>query len=794
MSTVSELFETLEYGPAPESAALALRWIEEQGGEFGHFFGGEWRKGESFFETASPASGEVLARIAQGSEEEVDEAVAVAREAQPGWWGAGGHKRARYLYAIARQIQKESRLFAVLETLDNGKPIRESRDADVPLAIRHFYHHAGWAQLLERELPDHVPLGVAGQIIPWNFPLLMLAWKVAPALATGNTVVLKPAELTPLTSLLFARICERVGLPAGVFNLVTGDGRTGQALVRHPGIDKIAFTGSTEVGREIRIATAGTGKKLTLELGGKSPFIVFDDADLDAAVEGVVDSIWYNQGEVCCAGSRILAQEGIADRLAEKLRVRMEALRVGDPLDKNTDIGALASAGQLARVRGYVTEAEEEGASVWMPQRPLPNGKGCYHAPTLITGAGPASRVMVEEIFGPVVVMSTFRTPEEAVELANHTRYGLAASVWTENINVALDIAPRVVAGTVWVNCANTFDGAAGFGGRRESGFGREGGREGLFEYVKERRPERRPEKKKKRAGKSADGVKGTGLPAIDRTAKLYIGGQQVRPDSGYSREIAGRDGTRIGEVPRGNRKDVRNAVEAALAGGGWSRSSVHLRGQILYYLAENLAARADEFARTLHASAEAPEAGQAAHEVELSVERLFACAARADKWDGLVHGTPYRMLTIAQPEPMGVIGIVCPDEAPLLALVSALGAAISVGNRVVVVPSSRSPFPAVDFYQLMEASDVPPGAINIVTGDPLELGRVLAAHDGVDAFWWFAREEGIEELERLSAGNLKRVWTEAGARDWFDAREGEGPEFLRHATQVKNIWVPYGA
>lgn len=794
MSTITDYLETLDYGPAPESAALALEWIEKAGGEFGHYIGGEWVTGEEWFETASPGSGETLARVAQGTDGDVDAAVRAARGAQPGWWSIGGHARARYLYALARQIQKEARLFAVIESLDNGKPIRESRDADVPLAARHFYHHAGWAQLQEKELPDHRPLGVAGQIIPWNFPLLMLAWKVAPALAMGNTVVLKPAELTPLTALLFARMCERVGLPAGVFNLVNGDGRTGQALVQHPDVDKIAFTGSTEVGREIRIATAGSGKKLTLELGGKSPFIVFDDADLDAAVEGVVDSIWYNQGEVCCAGSRILVQESAEERLVEKLRARMELLRVGDPLDKNTDIGALASPGQLERVRGFVAEAEAEGADVWRPDRKLPEGPGCYHSPTLVTGAAPGARVMVEEVFGPVVVLSTFRTPDEAVELANHTRYGLAASVWTENINVALDLAPRIVAGTVWVNCANTFDGAAGFGGRRESGFGREGGREGLFEYLREPSYDLAPddtggdaETSEVEFTETADSV----LP-VDRTPKLYIGGKQSRPDSGYSLEVVAPDGRYLGEVPRGNRKDVRNAVEAAAKASGWSTSSGHLRAQILYFLAENLAARPEGMLRALADASGSREAAR--REVDATVRRLFSCAARADKWEGFSHLTPYRMMTIAQPEPMGVIAIVCPDEAPLLALISTVGAAIASANRVVAVPSAKSPLPAIELYHLLEASDVPAGVVNLVTGDPEELGAVLAAHDSVDSFWWFGREEGLAEMERLSAGNLKRTWTERTPRDWFSEQAGEGPEFLRAATQVKNIWVPYGA
>ncbi|NJD18271.1 MAG: aldehyde dehydrogenase family protein, partial [Gemmatimonadetes bacterium] len=469
MSNVAEVFRTLEYGPAPEGAERAFEWLRGHGGVFGHFVAGGFTsaEGRELFETANPADGRTLARVVQGSGEDVDLAVAAARAAQPGWWALGPHGRARHLYALAREVQRQARLLAVLETLDNGKPIRESRDLDVPLVARHLYHHAGWAQLMEAELHGQGPVGVVGQIIPWNFPLLMLAWKVAPALATGNTVVLKPAEYTPLTALLFAELSRDAGLPPGVLNVVCGDGRTGAALVAHPGVDKIAFTGSTEVGRLIREATAGTGKRLSLELGGKSPFIVFEDADLDSVVEGVVDAIWFNQGQVCCAGSRILAQEGIADVLERKLKARMETLRVGDPLDKAVDMGAIVAPAQLERIRSLVEAGRAEGARIWQPSWAVPE-EGWFYPPTLCTGCAPAGTLAQVEIFGPVVAMMTFRTPAEAVELANDTRYGLAASIWSESINLALDVAPKVKAGTVWINCSNVFDAASGFGGYRE--------------------------------------------------------------------------------------------------------------------------------------------------------------------------------------------------------------------------------------------------------------------------------------------------------------------------------------
>jgi aldehyde dehydrogenase (NAD+) len=803
IAQVPRLLEHLEYGPAPEGAAEVRAWIAERQ-PFGHFVDGRrGAPGETLFDVFEPASGELLTRVTQGSADDVDAAVRAARAAYPGWVALGGHGRARYLYAIARQLQKHARFFAVLESLDNGKPIRESRDIDIPLVARHFYHHAGWAQILDGdpELRHHAPLGVIGQIIPWNFPLLMLAWKVAPALATGNTVVLKPAEHTPLTALRFAELCERVGLPAGVVNIVTGDGRTGEAIVAHPDVDKIAFTGSTDVGRAIRTATAGSGKRLSLELGGKSPFLVYEDADLDSVVEGVVDAIWFNQGQVCCAGSRILVQEGVADRLVQKLRDRMEKLRVGDPLDKGTDIGAIVAPVQLERIQRLVEEGREAGATIWQPSWSCPRD-GWFYPPTLITDVSPAAAVSQVEIFGPVVVLMTFRTPAESVELANNSPYGLAASVWTENINLALDIAPQLQAGTVWVNSTNLFDAAAGFGGYRESGFGREGGREGLWEYLEPRWqgeagtsdpgavPAADPDAAEPADSASHDAP--AGAPPMDRTPKLYIGGRQVRPDSGYALDVRGADGRLLGEVARGNRKDVRNAVEAAQkARRGWARNTGHGRAQVLYYLAENLVARETELAARIVASTGAGEA-EAEREVDAAVRRLFSCAAWADKWDGAVHHTPLRSVTMAMPEPLGVVGVAAPARLPLLGLVSAVAPLLALGNTVVVVPGV-GPLVATDFYQILDTSDVPAGVVNILTGDPDELVETLAGHYDVDGVWYFGAGPAGAMVERLSAHNMKRVWVDRVARDWFDPVQGEGPEFLRRATQIKNIWVPYG-
>ncbi|MDW4498395.1 aldehyde dehydrogenase family protein [Sulfitobacter sp. D35] len=777
---VSEIFETMDYGPAPESAAEALAWIEAQGGRFGHFIDGAFTKPGKGFESRNPATGETLAKLTQGGQSDVDAAVKAARRAQPKWEKLGGHGRARHLYAIARLLQKHSRLFAVLETLDNGKPIRESRDIDIPLAQRHFYFHAGMAQLMESELPDRAPLGVCGQVIPWNFPLLMLAWKIAPALAMGNTVVLKPAEYTSLTALLFADICRQAGLPKGVVNIVTGDGATGELIVSAD-VDKVAFTGSTAVGRRIREATAGSGKALTLELGGKSPYIVFDDADIDSAVEGLVDAIWFNQGQVCCAGSRLLVHEPVADVFYAKLKARMDKLRVGDPLDKSIDVGAIVDPVQRDAIAALVdgnTAGETHVATGAMPEA------GCFYPPTLITGLQPADPLMQEEIFGPVLVSTTFRTPGEAVSLANNTRYGLAATVWTENLNLALDIAPKLAAGVVWVNATNLLDAAAGFGGVRESGFGREGGWEGLSAYTKP--------KGAAKALKAPVAFSGSGAPAdpLDRTAKLYIGGKQARPDGGYSAPVWSKSGDLLGQVSLANRKDVRNAVEAAQAAAGWSKTTGHLRAQILYYIAENLSARAEDFTRRIDGLTGGKTGAQ---EVEATLRRLFTYAAWADKFDGQVHGVPIRGVALAMREPVGVIGALCPAEAPLLGLVSCLAPAIAMGNRVVLAASEPFPLAATDFVQILETSDVPGGVVNILTGKQAEIAEPLARHLDVDAVWSFGDSDLSRVVEAASAGNLKRTWVNNGqSRDWAGA-EGEGRAFLEAATEVKNIWVPYG-
>ena len=566
--SIAEKFVGMEWGAAPEDPKEVLVWLDAHARKFGHFIGGAWAAPADgkYFESADPSTGERLAEVAQGSGTDVDAAVKAARAALAGWQKVGGHARARYLYAIARLVQKHSRRLAVLETLDNGKPIRESRDLDIPLAARHFYHHAGWAQILDEEFPGYVACGVVGQIIPWNFPLLMLAWKIAPAVAAGNTVVLKPAEFTPLTALAFAEICVEAGLPAGVVNIVTGDGETGEALAMHPDVDKIAFTGSTEVGRVRFEGLHGfeSQEALQLELGWEITVCDLWGRGSRQRGGGIGRRDLAESGtSLLCGIATVGAGERFPDALLEKVRRRMSTLRVGAPLDKAIDVGAIVARVQLERIQRLVEQGKAEGATCWQPEGFALPSKGFYFPPTLLSGVHPASVVAQQEIFGPVLAAMTFRTPREAVELANNTTYGLAASVWSESVNVALQTAAQVKAGVVWVNSTNLFDAACGFGGYRESGYGREGGREGMLEYLEPEWFAKAPATKAASAAEAAETNERAGSKAnghgdalsIDRTVKLYIGGKQARPDSGYSVEVRGADGRLLGEAPLGNRK-----------------------------------------------------------------------------------------------------------------------------------------------------------------------------------------------------------------------------------------------
>lgn len=794
MSKVAEIFEDMSYGPAPEQSDYVFEWLDQHQRAFGMFINGEWTEplsSPNAIETKNPANGERLAMISVGTEEHVNAAVAAAQNAGEAWAKRPAHERAKFLYALARLVQKNSRFLAVLETLDNGKPIRESRDIDIPLVARHFYHHAGWAQLLDSEFPDRRPVGVVGQIIPWNFPLLMLAWKIAPALAAGNTVVLKPAEYTSLTALYFAQLCKEAGLPAGVVNIVTGAGDTGSLITNHPDVAKIAFTGSTEVGRTIRKVTAGTGKKLSLELGGKSPFLIFEDADFDGAVEGLIDAIWFNQGEVCCAGSRLLVEESVAEKVIAKIKARLEKFRVGDPLDKTIDMGALVDPIQKQGIEALLRQAVDEGAELWQPSIPQPE-KGCFLSPTLLTNVSPSNIAVRDEIFGPVLTALSFRTMDEAISLANNTRYGLAASVWSENINRALSVANDIKAGVVWINSTNQFDAACGFGGYRESGFGREGGAEGMLEYLK---PSDDWIDAEATLASPAPTGSETSVPggSLDRTHKNYIGGKQTRPDGGNTVMCHDHKGRYVGRVGDGNRKDIRDAVEAAGKATAWSKATAHNRAQILYFIAENLDARAKEFA-TLLSTLTGAKPRTAQKEVSASISRLFTYGAWADKFDGRVHTPPTRSITLALHEPIGVMGIACPDTNPLLSFVSLFAPAIAMGNRCIVVPSERFPTIATEFYQILETSDLPSGVLNLVTGRRDTLVDTLAKHDQVDCVWYHGTQSGSTLVEKLSADNLKRTWVNNGrARDWFSSKSGEGRRFLEEACQVKNVWLPFG-
>jgi aldehyde dehydrogenase (NAD+) len=798
------LIDTLDYGPAPEQENKTREWLKSHGSKFSHFIDGAWQppKNGGYFKTINPAkSDEVLAEIALGTKDDVEAAIDAAKRAFPAWSASSGHERARYLYAIARAIAKHARIFAVLESLDNGKPIRETRDIDIPVVIRHFYYHAGWAQTMEREFPGYRPGGVIAQIIPWNFPFLMLAWKIAPAIAAGNTVVIKPSKSTPLTSLLLADILlNEVNLPPGVVNVLTGDSKTGTMLYEHPVPWKVTFTGSTEVGRIIRKGTAGSRKHLTMELGGKSPFIVFDNADLDSAIEGVVNGIWFNEGQVCCAGSRLLVQESIHDDFIKRLKRRMSKLRVGNPLDKTMDMGAINNAEQLKKITELIDVGRKEGAVMWQPENVVCPKGGFFLPPTLFTNVEPSHTIAQEEIFGPVLVTLTFRTPAEAIQLANNTRYGLAASIWSQDIDTAMDVARKVKAGTIWINSTNLFDAAAGFGGYRESGYGREGGREGMYDVLVEDNHGTAPSSQSSShqsfdSHTTLDQDKLTNqrspINQIDRTFRFLIGGKLARPDQAGSFSITSPSGELLAVVGEANRKDVRNAVEAARgAFPSWFESAAHLRAQILYFWAENLSNEKERFAAGIAAQTGCT-VDTALMEVKDSVSRLFDFAAYADKFGGLVQPVLGRRLVVGLREPVGVIGVRPPDESPLLGLISLLAPAVAMANTVVAV-AGKYALTAMDLVQVIQHSDVPAGVINILTAqNPDAVAKVLAGHEDVDAIWSFGNADSSKSAEEASISNMKQTWVSDGEEiDW---RNIKCEKLLLKSTQVKNIWVPYG-
>ncbi len=785
MDKVIKNFQNISYGPAPEDSKEVNEWIKKLKNPNNLFINGKFIKSSSSkkLNIINPSSNKKIATLSVASKKDVNIAVNAAKKAHIKWSKLSSFDRSKYLYALARLIQKNSRFISVLETIDNGKPIRETRDIDVPLVARHFYYHAGWAARNTKN--SDISIGVIGQIIPWNFPLLMLAWKIAPAIALGNTVVLKPAEYTSLSALYFAELCEKANIPKGVINIITGDGSTGEHITNHKDIKKIAFTGSTEVGKKIVQTNTNPDKKMTMELGGKSPFIVFEDADLDSAVEGVVDAIWFNQGQVCCAGSRLLVQESIEKKFIQKLKKRMEKLRVGDPLDKSIDIGAIVAPVQLKKINSLVNRAQKDGNKLWQPSWSCPTN-GLFYPPSLFTNVTPASFIAQVEIFGPVLTTMTFRTPSEAVSIANNTPYGLAASIWSENINLALHIAPKIKAGVIWVNSTNLFDAACGFGGYKESGFGREGGSEGIRAYSKINLPQL----KSKRSIKIQ---KNNSLSSIDRTPKLYIGGKQKRPDSGYSFPSYDINKSFICDVPNANRKDVRDTVEIASKAILKTLTNFN-RAQVLYYLAENLQDRKGVFSNLLSSLIGINEK-EANLEFDQSIQRLFYYGAMADKFEGSIHNPPIRGLTLAVKEPIGVIANILNNHFPLLSLITTLASNFAVGNASIIIPGQKTSLLATEFYQLLETSDVPSGFINILTTKQNSLNKILAEHENIDGIWFFSDND----KERLSIlqntySNLKRTWCPNSKNiDWFSKDENFLNEFLYQSIQVKNIWIPYG-
>ena len=784
MNQVIKNFKEIKYGPALEEDKEVVEWINKLNKPNNNFINGKWVKVKSkkTLDIINPANNKKIAKLAISSKEDIDSAVKAAKKSFSLWSKKTPFQRSKYLYALARLIQKHSRFLAVLESIDNGKPIRETRDIDIPLVARHFYYHAGWAK---KSLNSKInPIGVVGQIIPWNFPLLMLSWKIAPAIALGNTVVLKPAEFTSLTALFFAELCEKAQIPKGVINIVTGDGSTGQLITNHKLIDKIAFTGSTEVGKKIITSTASSNKKLTMELGGKSPFIVFEDADLDSAVEGVVDAIWFNQGQVCCAGSRLLVQESIEKKFIKKLKQRMEKLRVGNPLDKSIDIGAIVAPVQLKKINQLVSKGKKDGAKLWQPSWSCPKN-GCFYPPSLFTNVTPASTIAQVEIFGPVLISMNFRTPKDAVALANNTPYGLAASIWSENINLAMDVAPKIKAGVIWINSTNLFDASCGFGGFKESGFGREGGSEGIRSYTKIKLP--------KKSSKKKNNFNKINLSSIDRTPKLYIGGKQKRPDGGYSFPIYSSSNKFICDVANANRKDVRNCVE--IASNIYTKQLSNFnRSQILYYLAENLEQRQQNFVNLL-SNLSGISLSEAKKEFNISCERIFYFASMADKFEGVVHNPPIRGITLAMKESLGVIATILNNDNPLLSLITVIGSCFATGNSNIIIPGEKTSLIATELYQVLDTSDVPGGYINVLTSKTDQLNQTLSQHENIEGIWYFGDSvKSRTNIIKNTVSNLKRYWCpEEKNIDWFDSSEEFLNEFLYQSTQIKNIWIPYG-
>jgi len=747
--SLSDLMQSMDYGPAREITDAALAWLDDHGRSFGQVIDGTFRPPRTDFETLNPATGATLARLSCATDADLDAALSAARAAQPGWARLGGPGRARHLRALAKTIRRHARLLAVIETLDTGMPIRQSRDSAVPLAARQFDDHAGLAQILSTELPDHMPLGVCGLIGPAHAPLLTLSRMLAPALAAGNTVVLHPSDDAPLSALLLAEICGEAGLPEGVVNLVTGDDGVTERLLSQDGIDQIAFAGPAEAGQRIRQATAGRGTRLNLLLTDKPAHIVFEDADLDSAVEGLVGAMCSALGPGYPGGGRAFLQEGIAGPVHEKLKARMARLHGGDPLDTRTDIGALARPQDRDRLVALVAAGTDDGEVFQAAGIVLPE-TGWFHPPTLVTGLSPAAPLMQADLPGPVLVSTTFRTPAEAVALANATRYGLTASVWSESVTVALDVARQVKAGLVWVNATGLFDAPLGYSARRESGSGREGGWDGPCAYLRIGTPDDKD------------------APAV--------------PEKGAAPAV------------KGGVQDVAAAVAAARkAHGAWAARSGAARGRVLSAIAETLSAQAGDIAAHLQTAAEMSEAA-ARREVEAAIDRLFLYAALAGTGAGRVIDGGAGGVLLEQRAALGVMGILCPDGLPLLGPVSLLAPALGMGNACVLIPQEANALPASVLRRLFDDADVQQGLVGLVAGHHPDVAEPLAAHLDIDALWCFSSSDLAAGIACASAGNLKSTWAESGDRGAWLCRNAEGRAMLRAASSVTSIWLPSGA
>ncbi|KAK7107473.1 aldehyde dehydrogenase family 16 member A1-like [Littorina saxatilis] len=810
-NNVQTIFENMNYGPAADTDNVAKAWLDDHKRQFGHFINNEWCKSENGTpcQAHNPATGELLATVIDATESDVEKASKAAKAAFQTWSKLSDNARARHLYSITRHVQKHQQLFSVVETLDTGRVMRESRDIEVPQAVRLLYHYTGSAQLCSTELQGYKPYGVVAVLPSFARPLVSMVQRVAVALATGNTVVICPSPATPLSALLFAEVCKEAGLPAGVINVVTDGRECGgmHKLVLREEVDKVAYAGTTREGQMVRQLMAGRGTSLSLELSGRSPMVVFDTADLDSVVEGVVDAGWGYAGQLNTSVSRLLVQESVEKSLTQKLCKRLQNVKVGNSLEKNQDVGALAGEGlQLDLVRQLVEEAKQEGAQVF--QASTENcTRGTFYPPTLVVGAQTASRIVYEDVQGPVVCLIPFRTAKEAIAIANNSTLAMAASVWTENVSLAMEVTAGLQAGTVWINSHNTVDAAAGFGGAKQSGSGRVGSRRGLLEYVQPSWAQReapgaqglnlhtfgstvgpRPSDAAAVGGASGDS------PAIDQTHKLYYGGVQKRPDGQYSRPVLTSDGKVMGQVSEATRKDVRNAVEAAgKAVAGWSKRPGHNKAQILYYIAENMELQKNNLAECIEVMTGQAK-GQGQKEVELALERLFFWAAYCDKYGGSVQEVPMYGTVFETNESVGIIGVACPDAQPLLSFVSLFAAAISRGNAVIMIPSEKHPLAAIQLYQVFDTSDLPGGVVNILTGNKDHLTRVLSEHHDVQAVWYFGSAEGSKFVEHAAAENVKRTWVNNGhERDFATPCQGQGEEFLFQSTQPKTVWIPMG-